>query len=61
MTRIDCTDIIFDLARRLSEAGCYIKPPWGPVFLVFSMGMVTVAVRLIMFKQNRLTTRRGGR
>ena len=29
MTRIDITDIIFDLARRLSKAGFYIKPQGG--------------------------------
>jgi hypothetical protein len=60
MTRIDITDIIFDLARMLSEAGCLVKPPWGPVFMTFGIGLATVAVRLIMVKQNRLTARRSG-
>lgn len=46
MMRIDITDIIFDVARGLSETGCFIKPQWGPVFMALSMGMATVAIRL---------------
>ena len=53
MTRSDIADIIFDMARELSEVGCFIQPQWGPVLLVISMGMATVAIRLIMYRQNR--------
>ena len=59
MTRIDIAEIIFDMARGLSEAGYFIQPQWGSVFLVLSMGMATVAIRLIMFRHNRLTARMG--
>ena len=59
MTRIRIADIIFDLERGLSEAGCFVRPQWGPIFMPLSMGMATVAIRLIMFKRNRLITLKG--
>jgi len=61
MARIDITDIIIDLARGLSEVGYFVQPQWGAVFLALSMGLATVAIRFVMFRQNRLTARMGGR
>jgi hypothetical protein len=57
MTRIHIADIIFDAARGLSKAGYFVKPQWGPLFTALSMGIATVAIRLIMFKQDRMLER----